>query len=432
MKKLLVPLILISLTICSCNKKTLPRGQEIEQISSTLQAIEQREKGYETKSFNPDEYDPSIKFDEAEEFLKQLEKENLIHSTQNDRTEVWHDGNGTLRIEKETTSSGYVDVRYYDENEKEKFYLGSDGHMVWYDYDDVGRCIYEKNNATRTYPEAFYEYVNTRKFQITKQIIPGWWEKWYYKTWPDTFHSEDVVFYEKYDDKEYWYMRNPLMVTTMREAYSKKLNRKNCREASFSESRKIIEELYDESDHDENLELPELFFRTKCHFTTDNKQPDNHFWFYSDGETVDGYDSSPYDNQEYYFPLDMPPFTSVELYYHYTGTVCADEDECTYRISDVIMIDGWKVLDEPRFPGQKYIAADYLKIRSGQSQDSAQTGRIERDESVTVIENGNPAVIDGIESAWVKVRKDDGTEGWSFAGYLTDGRIYKNKPWSSR
>jgi len=43
---------------------------------------------------------------------------------------------------------------------------------------------------------------------------------------------------------------------------------------------------------------------------------------------------------------------------------------------------------------------------------------MQRGELVTVIKEGNVETIDGITSIWVKVKLDDGTEGWCFGGYL--------------
>ena len=72
-----------------------------------------------------------------------------------------------------------------------------------------------------------------------------------------------------------------------------------------------------------------------------------------------------------------------------------------------------------------------LKIRESPSLSAKQIGRLVKAECATVIELGEDVTIDGIESAWVKVRIKDGAEGWCFAGYLTDGKEYREKPWKS-
>lgn len=65
----------------------------------------------------------------------------------------------------------------------------------------------------------------------------------------------------------------------------------------------------------------------------------------------------------------------------------------------VRIIDGWEVVDEIRFVGQKYIATDNLKIREYSSLSAKQVGRLSKEERVTVIEVGEKTTIDGITSA---------------------------------
>ena len=142
--------------------------------------------------------------------------------------------------------------------------------------------------------------------------------------------------------------------------------------------------------------------------------------FFGDGEYCFGFWA---DGKS--FPDDMPLFTSVEIYYSFVAN--------RFRGEDVLIcyIDGWEVVDEARFVNQKYIATDALRIRKSPSLSAEQVGRLSKDERATVIEVGEDVTIDGIESAWVKVRTKDGAEGWCFAGYLTDGTEYREKPWKS-
>ena len=121
------------------------------------------------------------------------------------------------------------------------------------------------------------------------------------------------------------------------------------------------------------------------------------------------------------FPKDIPPFTSLIIYYHFEAPY--------YAIFPYI--DGWEVVNEARFVNQKYIATNNLKIRESPSLSAKQIGRLVKAERATVIEVGEDVTIDGIESAWVKVCTKDGAEGWCFAGYLTDGTEYREKPWKS-
>ena len=121
-------------------------------------------------------------------------------------------------------------------------------------------------------------------------------------------------------------------------------------------------------------------------------------------------------------PSNIPPFTAIELYIRHASV----------NAGSWYSVDGWEVWDYARFPGQKYIATDALKIREAPSLSAKQVGRLVKDERATVIEVGEDVTIDGIESAWVKVRTKDGAEGWCFAGCLTDGTEYREKPWTSR
>ena len=120
-------------------------------------------------------------------------------------------------------------------------------------------------------------------------------------------------------------------------------------------------------------------------------------------------------------PSDIPPFTAIELYIRHSSV----------NAGSWYSVDGWEVWDYARFPGQKYIATDALKIRESPSLSAKQIGRLFKGERATVIEVGEDVTIDGIESAWVKVRAKDGAEGWCFAGYLTDGKEYREPLWKS-
>ncbi|MCR5289967.1 MAG: SH3 domain-containing protein [Treponema sp.] len=137
-----------------------------------------------------------------------------------------------------------------------------------------------------------------------------------------------------------------------------------------------------------------------------------------DGEEMSGW-LYPLD-----LPKEMPLFTSLEVYYHYKANY---EDGIL-----ALQIDGWKVLDDIRFVGQRYKATDTLKVREYPTLLATQIGRLSKHELVTIIEIGDKATIDDIESAWVKIRTADNKEGWCFAGYLTDGEEYHEKPWTSK
>ena len=171
---------------------------------------------------------------------------------------------------------------------------------------------------------------------------------------------------------------------------------------------------------------PEMAFKSQGHLVLneyDKDDPDiqmRNLRFFGDGEYCFGFWA---DGKS--FPDDMPLFTSVEIYYSFVAN--------RFRGEDVLIcyIDGWEVVDDVRFVDKKYVATDNLRIRSTPSLDAEKIGLLKKKEKATVIEVGEDVTIDGIESAWVKVLTKDGAEGWCFAGYLTDGTEYREKPWKS-
>lgn len=180
---------------------------------------------------------------------------------------------------------------------------------------------------------------------------------------------------------------------------------------------------------EEKMDLKSLInkkFKSKCHIVFNSYDADDsdvqsrNLRFFSDDENIFGFWGA--DGKT--FPDDIPLFTSLLVYYH-----C---EETSFRHESVIVriIEGWEVVDEIRFVGQKYIATDNLKIREYSSLSAKQVRRLSKEERLTVIEVGEKTAIDGIESAWVKIQTKDGKSGWCFGGYLTDGKEYKEKPWT--
>lgn len=118
------------------------------------------------------------------------------------------------------------------------------------------------------------------------------------------------------------------------------------------------------------------------------------------------------------FPVfSIKPFQVAILYYHFddTGfgfTTILDEIELTNKYFLV---------------GTRYIAMENLRLRSRGSLSSKIIRVIERDEWVTVLEEGNEETIDDLTSIWVKVRLTDNTEGWCFGGYLGLDFLRRNK-----
>ena len=77
--------------------------------------------------------------------------------------------------------------------------------------------------------------------------------------------------------------------------------------------------------------------------------------------------------------------------------------------------------------GSTYSAQDNLNMRSDPNMQAPKTGLIPKGNIITLMEIGRTVFIDGIKAPWVRVRLADGTEGWCFAGYLSDTKTKKNK-----
>ncbi len=196
------------------------------------------------------------------------------------------------------------------------------------------------------------------------------------------------------------------------------IDRSEYKEVTFQEAY----EIHDKALESGNVEmLRSLKFKTKCHITSARKVHGTNWQYlslYCDGKEM--YDFQvPKANLFLY----SGKFEGIEVYYHYAVYV-----DGTVERKD----DGLEILKDIRFPGMRYVAADNLKIRKNPSLDSEKIGLILKNEFVTVLKTGEKVQIDRMESAWVKVRTKDGKEGWSFGGYLTDGKEYILKyPWEN-
>jgi len=65
-----------------------------------------------------------------------------------------------------------------------------------------------------------------------------------------------------------------------------------------------------------------------------------------------------------------------------------------------------------------YRTLENLRLRTSGNLSAGVILTIQRGETVIVLEEGAMDYIDGISSKWVKVRLNNGTEGWCFGGYL--------------
>jgi len=91
-----------------------------------------------------------------------------------------------------------------------------------------------------------------------------------------------------------------------------------------------------------------------------------------------------------------------------------------YRIERVwdsafqTILDHVELVDDYVIIGAQYIAMENLRLRKTGSLQSETLLTIQRDGWIRVLEKGNEETIDGITSVWVRVRLEDGTEGWCF------------------
>lgn len=72
-----------------------------------------------------------------------------------------------------------------------------------------------------------------------------------------------------------------------------------------------------------------------------------------------------------------------------------------------------------------FFATDNLNIRESSGVGGKKLSMAKKGSTLNVIEVGRKETIDGITAPWVRVRLEDGTEGWCFAGYITAKKIYK-------
>jgi len=101
----------------------------------------------------------------------------------------------------------------------------------------------------------------------------------------------------------------------------------------------------------------------------------------------------------------------VMLYYRH---IINDDGFGQNRILDYIELVNNKYL----IVGTTYTVTENLRLRSTADLSSKVIRTMQRGEFVTVTEEGKIETIDGITSAWAKVKLRDGAEGWCFGGYL--------------
>jgi len=109
------------------------------------------------------------------------------------------------------------------------------------------------------------------------------------------------------------------------------------------------------------------------------------------------------------FP-EIKHFQIVNIYYRF---------ERVYGTFDN-RLDYIEFIDAPYFIiGDHYRTLDNLRLRSEGSRSGNVISTIQKNDWVIVLKEGNTETIDGITSAWVKVKLvNSNMEGWCFGGYL--------------
>ena len=154
------------------------------------------------------------------------------------------------------------------------------------------------------------------------------------------------------------------------------------------------------------------YYKSMAHFYysyTNNIMGRSIAIFYQDGSQYSSFDV------ECPFPR-VEPFQVAVLYYHFEGGA----DGFRNKLDSIEVVDKYFVV------GTRYMAMENLRLRTRGSLSSGIIRTIERDEWVTVLEEGNEETVDGLTSIWVKVKLNNNTEGWCFGGYLGLDFLRKN------
>ena len=167
----------------------------------------------------------------------------------------------------------------------------------------------------------------------------------------------------------------------------------------------------------EDLDL--LYCKTDCHLTLINWNSWAGWYqlgFYSGfKENCDSWSLSYYVSR-HVFNESTPMFSSFTIYYHFVGSWSNGFEP---------IIDYIEPRSEIRFVGHSYRATDSLRVRSSPSLTAGKIGLMQKHDEATVLEVGQRERIDGVDSAWVKIRTESGLVGWAFGGFLTDGFEYR-------
>jgi hypothetical protein len=161
--------------------------------------------------------------------------------------------------------------------------------------------------------------------------------------------------------------------------------------------------LTDAFESTQNISETVYYYKSRVHFERTSVNPDRtvNAVFYQNGSLINLHYSSN-------FPR-INRFQIVNIYYRFV----LEQD--AFRI----ILDQIEFINTPYFiTRDHYRTLENLRLRSAGSLAGAIILTVQRRQWVTVLQEGNSQTIDGITSAWVKVRLASGREGWCFGGYL--------------
>lgn len=118
----------------------------------------------------------------------------------------------------------------------------------------------------------------------------------------------------------------------------------------------------------------------------------------------------------------------VDDFSKHFATFCRYNDETKQEIKNLINYNSydeenvtWPMRESKNHKaGSSCIVIESLRLRKEESTASAILQTMDRGTPVKITALGKQQTIDGITANWVKVKLDDGTEGWCFGGYLVD------------
>ncbi len=315
-------------------------------------------------------------------------KGNLIHSKSTSGYEKWFDENGKEIHSK--NSDGEEVWSDYDSEGRRLHYKKNDGYEEWTKYDEKGNIIYFKNTTGADYST---EYEYDKNGNVIHSIRSDGLERWNeYDTKGNLIHFKDN------NDNEncFKYDKSGRLIFT--------------KAGTFEESY--------EYDSKGNL----------IH-TISNARHASEFWnkYDNKGRLIEEYSNfGSYSAYEY---------DDKDNVIHYTADGGTDQlYEYEYNSKNQIIK---KTTIIPIFRiGTVVSTTCNLKLREEESTSSKLITILANDTHVYLEQIGNPEIIDGINSPWVKVYVlwdsydssgnpiEEDTEGWCYGGYLTGFGFY--------